>query len=328
MVFLDLVIYVDEEGFIQTDLHTKPNSRNPYLLPQSNHPSHISTNIPYSLAFRVKRNCSDPTKYSIRMEELRVRLLERGYKPRCIDNAFRKVDGLDRDQILERVVKVERNKKRVRAMFTYDRRLPQLSSIFNKHWKTMTEEDIRLKSIFKEPPMVCYKRSKNIREQLCTARLPPPRSNLRQQEDGFKRCTRPGCRLCPFTGLQPGEVQRTISIHSTGEELQIRGRLDCQSRNIIYVVTCKKDKKQYVGETGNSAEERFVGHKNTVVQACHQGTEIAVGQHFQLVGHSVADVVFTPVEQIFSRNIFVRKVREKKMINQYDLVRKGLNKNL
>ena len=90
------------------------------------------------------------------------------------------------------------------------------------------------------------------------------------------------------------------------------------------MVTCKMDEKQYVGETGNSAEERFVGHKNTVVQACHQGTEIAVGQHF----HSVAVVVFTPVEQIFSRNIFVRKVREKKMINQYDLVRKGLNKNL
>ena len=176
--------------------------------------------------------------------------------------------------------------------------------------------------------MVCYKRSKNIREQLCTARLPPPRSNLRQQEDGFRRCKRPGCRLCPFTGLQPGEIQRAINIYSTGEELNIRGRLDCQSKNILYIVTCKKDRKQYAGETGHTAEERFVGHKNTVVQAYHQGTEIAVGQHFQSIGHSVADLIFTPVEQIFSSNVFVRKVREKKLINQFDLIRRGLNRNL
>ena len=71
VVFLDLLIYVDENGYIQTDIHTKPNSKNPYLLPQSNHPSHISSNIPYSLAFRVKRNCSSPDLYTIRIAELR-----------------------------------------------------------------------------------------------------------------------------------------------------------------------------------------------------------------------------------------------------------------
>ena len=160
VVFLDLVIHVDEEGFIQTDLHTKQNSKNPYLLPQSNHPSHISTNIPYSLAFRVKRNCSAKAQYNIRMEELRVRLVARGYKPRCIDNAFKKVDALDQDQILEKVNAAEKNQKRVRAMFTFDKRLPELSVIFNTHWKMMTDEDIRIKFVFKEPSMVCYKRSK------------------------------------------------------------------------------------------------------------------------------------------------------------------------
>ena len=69
-------------------------------------------------------------------------------------------------------------------------------------------------------------------------------------------------------------------------------------------------------------------HRTTVVQACYQGTEISVGQHFQSCGHSVSDLVITPVEQIFSQNIFVRKVREKKLINQCDLLRRGLNRNL
>ena len=85
---------------------------------------------------------------------------------------------------------------------------------------------------------------------------------------------------------------------------------------------------QYAGETGNTAEERFARHRNTVVQLCYQGTGIFVGEHFQSQGHTVSDIVFTPVEQIFSSNVFVRKVREKKLINKCDLLRRGLNKNL
>ena len=192
----------------------------------------------------------------------------------------------------------------------------------------MISEDSRLKAVFTEPPMVCFKRGKTVKEHLCTAKLPPLRRSLRPQEDGFRRCNAFGCRLCPFTGLRGDEVQKFIRIHTTGEDLQIRGRLNCKSKNVLYIITCKKDRIQYAGETGTSAEERFVRHRNTVVQSCYQGTELTVGQHFQSSGHSVSDLVFTPVEQIFSKNIFVRKVREKKLINHCDLLRRGLNRNL
>ena len=105
VVFLDLVIYVDNDGYIQTDLHCKPNAKNPYLLPESNHPAHVSTNIPYSLAFRIKRNCSVQEQYDIRIAELRVRLLQRGYKARYIDSAIKKVNVLKRDDVLDKIDK-------------------------------------------------------------------------------------------------------------------------------------------------------------------------------------------------------------------------------
>ena len=100
------------------------------------------------------------------------------------------------------------------------------------------------------------------------------------------------------------------------------------------MVTCGKgpptcpDRKQYVGETGQTAEERFAEHRNTVVQLCHQGTSAPVGEHFQGAGHSVSDLRYTPVEKIFSNNIFVRKIRERRLINQLDLIPNGLNKKL
>ena len=88
------------------------------------------------------------------------------------------------------------------------------------------------------------------------------------------------------------------------------------------------DHPQYCGETGKSVEERFCGHRNTITQHCHSNTTLPVGEHFRLPGHSVADLVFTPVERIYSNNVFVRKVREKLLINRLDLIENGLNKKL
>ena len=103
----------------------------------------------------------------------------------------------------------------------------------------MVEDDRSLKEVFLEPPMVRYPRGRNLREEICQAKLPPPRPN--RQEEGFRRCTRSICRLCPFTGLDRGEVARTVQISSTNEDLKIRGKLTCTTSNILYILTCSKE---------------------------------------------------------------------------------------
>jgi hypothetical protein len=147
----------------------------------------------------------------------------------------------------------------------------------------MVSDDVRLKSVFPKPP----------REQLCTAKFPQARA--RDVEDGFKRCSKSGCRMCPFTGLRHGEVQKTVMVSSTGEELPTRGKLTFNSSNLLYMVTCPKGTdlcpiNQYVGETGQTGEQRCSEHRNKVVQDCHQGTTKPVGEHFQVRGHSVLDM--------------------------------------
>ena len=169
-----------------------------------------------------------------------------------MDNAIEKVRQLDRVKILDT------NSNRVRAVFKYDRRLPNLSKIFTRNWRTMVEDNRRPKEVFLKPPMVCYQRGMNLREEICQAKLPPPRPN--RQEEGFRRCNRSSCRLCSFTGLNRGEVARTLQIISTNEDLKIRGKLTCTTSNILYILTCSKEDRtcpsrpQYGGETGKSAE--------------------------------------------------------------------------
>ena len=136
------------------------------------------------------------------------------------------------------------------------------------------------------------------------------------------------------TNLIPVQVLKSVTISSTGEELPIKGSITCTTSNLLYIGTCSKGDRtcparpQYCGETGQSAEERFCGHRNTILQACHQGTNLPVGSHFQGVGHNISDFVFTPVERIQSSSVFVRKVREKLMINRFNLIENSLNRRL
>ena len=56
--FLDIHIWIDHEGWIQTDLFQKDGKKCQLLLPSSAHPGHCSRSIPYSIAYRLRRLCT------------------------------------------------------------------------------------------------------------------------------------------------------------------------------------------------------------------------------------------------------------------------------
>ena len=56
-------------------------------------------------------------------------------------------------------------------------------------------------------------------------------------------------------------------------------------------------------------------------------TPTPVGQHFQLAGHSKADMERVPFERVIG-NSAVRKQRERFFINSNNMITKGLNKQL
>ena len=77
--FLDIVISINEEGFLCTDLYSKQGIKNQLLLPSSCHPPRTCRNIIFSLALRNVRICSDDQLKEHRLEELKTRLMERKY---------------------------------------------------------------------------------------------------------------------------------------------------------------------------------------------------------------------------------------------------------
>ena len=100
------------------------------------------------------------------------------------------------------------------------------------------------KEVFPLPPMVAYKRPKNIREKLIRSKVPPER-NLRpkRKQPGCKKCNK--CNICPYI-----KCCKNVKSTATGFNSEIMQEVGCQTKNIIYCITCKECKKQYIVKLG------------------------------------------------------------------------------
>ena len=137
-------------------------------------------------------------------------LIARDYKKNIINSAIDKALKIPRKEAIKKVFR-ETNKDRVVFSIKYDPRLPSLSKIVQKHHRTMVEEDPRLKEIFKQPPMIAYKRHRNLKDMLIRSKVPKvsnarPKRNLK----GMKKCRK--CVICPYIKEGKKIKSTTVSV--------------------------------------------------------------------------------------------------------------------
>ena len=302
---------------ISVDLYKKPTDRCQYLLPSSCHPPHITENIPFSLAYRIVRICSEPASRDKRLTELKDMLTSRGYKSRLIDQAIEKARIIPRERALERV-NVDKSKNQRRPVFSieYHPALPPLSSALKKHWRVMVD-DPHLKEAFPLPPMVAYRRPPNLKETLIRAKVPPVNFRPRRKTPGMKRCPY-DCNTCPY--VQPGRI---VKASGSNYKHDIESPMDCQTSNLVYCVSCDKCPDQYVGETEKTLAIRFTQHRGYVR---NEKLDTATGTHFNLPGHSLSNMKVTILEKIKSNEPMMRKTRESYYIKKFNSKHKGMNK--
>ena len=172
---------------------------------------------------------------------------------------------------------------------------------------------------------VAFKRHRNIREFLCRAKLydqQDRRNPTRGAQLGWRRCHK--CTTCKYS-----ENQTAFKISATKETVSINQRLDCKTRNVIYVVTCLKcpDHPQYIGKTKRSLMVRGREHLQNI-ERLKLGTfnkpASKMYNHFISKGHHSRDFHIHAIEEVFGDD-FVAMTREHHWINRADTVRRGLN---
>ena len=85
---------------ISVDLYTKPIDTHQYLLPTSCHPKHCCKNVPYSLAHRLRRICSDSDTFELRSRELTDHFCKRDYQKQEISLAIERAQQQKREDLL------------------------------------------------------------------------------------------------------------------------------------------------------------------------------------------------------------------------------------
>ena len=176
--------------------------------------------------------------------------------------------------------------------------------------------DPHLKQVFPQPPLVAYKKQKNIRETLIRAKVPPAFSRPKRKVPGMKKCNR--CVYCSYVTTGDHAKSTASDYHH-----QITQEVNCTTSNVVYLITCEKCKEQYVGETDRKLKDRFAEHQGYVRNKI---TSKATGSHFNLPGHRLSDMRIRIIEKIHNKDPLYRKKRESMFINKFNTKLQGLNK--
>ena len=194
--FLDTLCTI-REGKVILDLYKKPTDRNQYLLTSSCHSAHCVENIPFSLALRLNRICTDISQRDIRHQELKEMILEREYPEGLVISAITRAKTISRSQALKPVVAHKQSRRPAFVTF-FDPRLPDIQKIQMKHWRSMKDQDPYLQEVFPEPPLTAFKRQTNIKDRLIRAKVPNMKPNKPQRVmKGMKMCGL-NCTSCPY----------------------------------------------------------------------------------------------------------------------------------
>ena len=172
--------------------------------------------------------------------------------------------------------------------------------------------------MFPKQAMAAYRRGASLKDLLCRAKLPQMlRKSARQMtQQGFTNCGQL-CGLCPFA--------KTTEYHMVaGKEFRINGRINCSSTGCVYKILCEKFTRfVYYGESGRQLRTRFGEYKGDIENSRPK----PVSEHFNLPGHTLADLVFIGIERVMPANdTFLRKQRESFYIGRDNAVYAGANR--
>ena len=290
------------------------------LLSSSCHPRHTKKAIPFSLALRIRRICSTDTNFKLRIDELKTYLIARGYHSTFLDSQFKRAANISRTDALQ--TNRHDSINRIPFVVTYNPALPRISNILRSHFNILLSSN-RCREVFKQPPIVAYRRSSNLRDILVKAQLPvfTPSNNINLPLGSF-RCGQ-NCATCPY--ITDGLKHYTF--FSTGHTRNITSHITCNSKNLIYMVQCNRCHLQYIGETKRRLKDRFNEHRRTVDKTNTKSTPTTVAEHFRSRNHRYTDMQLIPLELIHSSRDSIRKARESFLIDLAGTLEpQGLNK--
>ena len=258
--FLDTrVLYKPEIG-LHTDLYTKPTDTHSYLRFGSCHPPHIKTGLPYSQFLRLRRICSDIKAFYTHALKMARDFCSRGYPQNLIMEALLRAMKQDRNVLLQDKTDTQdlATEECIALYFIteYNPSNPPIRDMLEKFWPILGRSS-STRPLITAKIVYGNRRPKNLKDSLMNAKLPPGPDIVIRDPPSCKSGDR--CRHCP-------KINRSGFIYSNTTKRKFKCIFNgcCQSKNLIYCISCLHCGSQYVGQTKTSLMTRINNHRSTI----------------------------------------------------------------
>ena len=278
--FLDTLTYLDNNK-IKTRLYKKPSNKKQFLAYNSEHPKHVKNSIPYAQGLRYRRIIKEDIILNDELNILKNNFIGRGYPENLVNQKLSLAKNIDRKQTITYKSNCLQDIDFTPLVLTF-------SNIFNNNiklniyriisriWSELILMAPELNTIKK--PKVIFKRCSSIGNSLESSHFPPkclttnldvniipnkpplpPLSSFIKKINYSFNCKQQGCLTCLY--IHHGNTFKSTTYNKI---FKIRENCCCESKNLIYLITCKLCQIQYVGETGNTLRYRVGHHRSNI----------------------------------------------------------------
>ena len=305
--FLDVTIFkgkrFNQHNRLDMKTYQKENNLYEYIHFQSNHQKQLLKGFIIGETIRYVRTNTSEDSFTEQSQRLTSRLQERKYPLKLVKKCIARVSYRNRDHYLEdNTIKLKPSPpKLIFKSITpphYQNLKLLILNEFTKYGITdytqkplfITVKNTNFRNILvKAKHKPTDRDNEKIQENTRTADyqnpITPPKSPLTTKPN---KCNLRRCATCTHFNTD-NYFQSTI----TNERFRIRFPFSCSSSNIIYLITCKKCKKQYVGQTIKTLRERIYHHRSSIRTS--QGRYIS--KHFSLPGHNISDLTVQVIDR-------------------------------
>jgi hypothetical protein len=170
--FLDTVIFKGErfknESILDIRTHYKPTETFQFTHFTSSHPPGVKRGFIKGEALRLLRTNSSKAAFEDSISNFKSRLISRGYPEKMIQKTLSEVNFNNRQSALQQ--KTKSNKQILPFVTTYHPSVRNLKNILMLNWDLIQNQPL-LNSIFKDPPIISYKRGKSLKDTLVRAKI-------------------------------------------------------------------------------------------------------------------------------------------------------------
>ena len=249
--FLNVLVYKGESN-LMCDIFYKETDTKEYLPFNSCHVRHCKINIPYNLCRTICTIVEDREILRDRLEDLKVSLIKAKYPVNIINSAIDKT--IDIPQIDLRTPKDKNDDGQVLPFVSdFNPKNPDVISYINNCMSLLKSNPV-LKDVFDKVNFINSKREPpSLRTMLTHSKF-----TSSKPISGVKKCLNKLCKNCPA-------MYETCQYNfwRVGIIWKIYDFFDCNTKDCIYVLTCKGCSEYYIGKTVN-LRNRMTKHRGDI----------------------------------------------------------------